>query len=179
MADAQIKEARRFKEEGNAFFKEKEYKKALHRYHSVLLYTNGLHLEGDESATNMDIATQMATTSADKVPKELSEDVRELQKSTWNNMTAVYLALDPPKNKKALEICQKILAIEPFNVKALFRCGQAQLRLGQIDEALENLKSAQTRCPSDRSISVELQKVHAALAAHKQREKEAFKRMFD
>jgi Flp pilus assembly protein TadD len=49
-----------------------------------------------------------------------------------------------------------VLATEPKNVKALFRRGKAQLRLGNTDGAAADLDAAHRLAPNDAGIGREL-----------------------
>jgi peptidyl-prolyl isomerase D len=64
------------------------------------------------------------------------------------------------------------------NVKALFRQGQAQLALNDLDGALWSLTNASQLEPNDVGIKKELAAVKKKIAERDDKEKKAYARMF-
>ncbi|KAJ1488988.1 hypothetical protein T484DRAFT_1781571 [Baffinella frigidus] len=72
------------------------------------------------------------------------------------NAAMCRLKLDQPK--RAIEACDKVLAIEKKNAKALFRKGSALRALGEFETAVEALQAASEIAPGDAGIKAELAK---------------------
>ncbi|CAD7932274.1 unnamed protein product [Amoebophrya sp. A120] len=106
----QVAQAKTYKDAGNDFFKNKQYRKALGRYHFVLLHVNGIHDpdEGNqgpkgpkattfgEEDSGMGIAKMMAEQSQskeEKLEKTSLEEIRLLKITTRVNMMTCLLLL--------------------------------------------------------------------------------------
>ncbi len=111
----------RLKDEGNIFFKNKDYKKAISKYVRVNLYLKGL-IE-DKSSAGQDPAMSMLT-------KRKKETLDADEKKTCNELQAVvYLNLAVSfhieKNfQKAIENAKKSIQYNP-TIKGYYRLGQS------------------------------------------------------
>merc|ERR1712048_994666 len=91
-------------------------------------------------------------------------------------MAACYLKL--AKHQKCIDSCTKALDHGQIS-KAYFRRGQANLHLGNLDEAKYDFEKARELEPNDAAITTELRRLQAAFKQHEQKEKAKFKGMFD
>ncbi|GMN53273.1 hypothetical protein TIFTF001_022410 [Ficus carica] len=66
---------------------------------------------------------------------------------------------------EASKLCTKVLEVDPFNIKALYRRSQAFLRISELEKAEEDIKRALTIDPNNRDVRL----VHKELK-NKQRE---------
>ncbi|KAL1744087.1 hypothetical protein HDZ31DRAFT_39491 [Schizophyllum fasciatum] len=73
------------------------------------------------------------------------------------NRAAAYLKLG--KLEDAERDCTSTLAIDPQNVKALFRRGQARQGVGKVDEAIKDFKAALRKEPNNDAVQQELAKI--------------------
>ncbi|KAL1753894.1 hypothetical protein FB107DRAFT_276295 [Schizophyllum commune] len=73
------------------------------------------------------------------------------------NRAAAYLKLG--KLEDAERDCTSTLAIDPQNVKALFRRGQARQGIGKLEDAIQDLKAALKREPNNDAVKQELAKI--------------------
>ncbi|KAL0064281.1 hypothetical protein AAF712_008725 [Marasmius tenuissimus] len=78
------------------------------------------------------------------------------------NRAAAYLKLG--KNEDASRDCTTVLSLNPSNVKALFRRGQARLDMDKIAEAREDFEAAEKIEPNNQSVKDELEKIRQKLA---------------
>ena len=73
--------------------------------------------------------------------KPIDEDtqrrVREAKAAVYNNLSACLMQQDEPRYDRALENISVVLEIEPNNVKANYRKGQALAQIGNHEGALE------------------------------------------
>ncbi|XP_051786527.1 inactive peptidyl-prolyl cis-trans isomerase FKBP6 isoform X2 [Erpetoichthys calabaricus] len=92
------------------------------------------------------------------------------------NLSVTYLRLICPT--KALRYGKMALTIDARNAKALFRCGQASLDLGDIESAKNFLIMAQTEKPFDPDINALLKNVVSCHREYAEKEKEMCVRMF-
>mmetsp|Transcript_29125 Transcript_29125/g.53139 ORF Transcript_29125/g.53139 Transcript_29125/m.53139 type:complete len:210 (+) Transcript_29125:75-704(+) len=171
---AQVQEAEGHKQRGNDFVKEKEYKKALGAYHKVFLYVNYLQLPGEKNEASS-YADLMGKNGQPQVPAELVEDVKRLKQSTSLNMALCYLKTT--QYQKCVDACTKALAGIQSS-KAYFRRGEAQLELGNLDEARQDLETAHGLEPESREIAALMQRLKKAEAQQHAKEKKCFAKMF-
>ncbi|XP_065588239.1 inactive peptidyl-prolyl cis-trans isomerase FKBP6 [Cyrtonyx montezumae] len=92
------------------------------------------------------------------------------------NLSVVYLKLERPA--QALIYGKKALEIDEGSVKALFRCGQACLRMLEFEKARDFLVRAQHREPFNQEINDELKKLACCYKDYLNNEKERCFRMF-
>eukprot|EP00440_Ansanella_granifera_P010482 gb/GFBE01011369.1/.p1 GENE.gb/GFBE01011369.1/~~gb/GFBE01011369.1/.p1 ORF type:complete len:214 (+),score=63.93 gb/GFBE01011369.1/:1-642(+) len=171
----QIKEAETYKQQGNARFKEQNFRGALGSYHKVFCYVNGLQLPGEKSEASQYAEMMGRSASGPSVPPEKVEEVRKLKQSTHLNMAACYLKVG--EHKKCIDACSKALAAGPLS-KAFFRRGQAHLELRNLDEAKMDFEQARALEPNDPAIEKELRRLKAAFSQHDAKEKKRYAKMF-
>eukprot|EP00741_Cyanophora_paradoxa_P022659 tig00021493_g21884.t1 len=164
-----IKKALELKEKGNALYKAGDVKGAVAAYHEIYMYVHGLTdapplaMFGGSSATLSDDSTKQ---------------VRDLKLSHHLNLSMCHLKLG--NWAKVIHNCDKALAIDPSNAKALFRRGKARLQEGperDCEKAREDLHAAAKLSPQDAEIRSELGKANEACRLNAQNAKETFKFM--
>jgi len=153
-AEKKIVKALGLKEEGNAFFKEKEYDKAIRSYRRGTVSLKGLN----NSNTGDD-------------------QVKTLLLGLQNNMAMIYAKQE--KYKQALDVTKKALEVDSENLKALFRKGQMQRLLGDYDAAKETLKVGLKVDPESKDIKKEMALLKKKVDDEKKRAKKAFGGAFD
>ena len=77
------------------------------------------------------------------------------------------IAITAPSPRRALEACDRALAIDESAGKAWFRRGQACMHLEQYPAAQKNLHRAATLLPSSKEVRDELSRCQAKLAERK------------
>mmetsp|Transcript_12983 Transcript_12983/g.16139 ORF Transcript_12983/g.16139 Transcript_12983/m.16139 type:complete len:190 (-) Transcript_12983:828-1397(-) len=144
-----IKEATKFKEEGNELFKQKEYKKAIRKYRTVFAYVNGLL---DSSHELAQYTAKKADGEADLLTKTQSETIKALKVSCYSNLAQCYLFLNKPEQCiKCCSDAEKILKDES-NAKILYRKGQAYMMVTDFEKAKPCLVSAIKLEPNNKSM---------------------------
>lgn len=95
------------------------------------------------------------------------------------NLANAYLKLHEPR--KALEAAERALLLDPASNKALFRRGQARLRIPPIDVdvARADLMAACKRDPQNRDIRNELERLKQVHATQKREEREKYGGIFE
>lgn len=131
-----IASAERFKMEGNEFFKTKNTKKAMGKYHRAILQLKGVG--SDEKMGSL--------LGADIQPKKLSADMEEkfikLKTDCYNNLAACLLQEKEPNYSKIVEYCEEVLLVSPVNAKAHHRKGVALYHLTNYEESMSSLLKA-------------------------------------
>lgn len=78
----------------------------------------------------------------------------------------------------AIKTCEKVLKLEPTNVKALFRRGQAYHRSSEFEKATADFQAVLQHDPSNADARTQLAAVQKSVADHKAKEKRMFAGLF-
>ena len=144
------------KEEGNEYFKQQNYKKALSCYAKVPLFLNGLLSEEDE------LSKYAQNNPEVMMNKEELDIVGSLKQTTYLNMSQIHIY-----NKqwsKALEKATKSLEIKETS-KGYFRRGTAALELNDLDLAGSDFKRVKEIEPDNAIVDQKIQLVNKKLSA--------------
>ncbi|OWF50396.1 tetratricopeptide repeat protein 9C-like [Mizuhopecten yessoensis] len=129
--EEKIRTAATFKADGNAFYKEKDIRKAIGKYHRAILQLKAVGSE-KKCAALMPVPVALSS-------QELSDDMKDLFTSLrvdcYNNLAACLLHQEATNYRKVLEYCDQVLEDQPSNSKARHRKGVALYHLKQYDEA--------------------------------------------
>ncbi|CAA7393804.1 unnamed protein product [Spirodela intermedia] len=123
-----IEAAGKLKESGNSLFKTGKYQRAAKRYEKAIEY-----ICDDESFSSGE--------------QKMSNDLRV---SCWLNNAACSLKLKDFQG--TIILCSKVLDVESYNVKALFRRAQAYLESSDLDLAELDMKKALEVDPQNRDV---------------------------
>ncbi|XP_022108900.1 inactive peptidyl-prolyl cis-trans isomerase FKBP6-like isoform X2 [Acanthaster planci] len=104
------------------------------------------------------------------------DEMRRVLLKLYLNMSICYIKQG--HYTRALSNCTKALEIDPDNIKALFRRGQALLRSGEFDQARHWLSKAQKISPKNSAIEAELRQLGKVKAKFEQLDKMMYSRMF-
>jgi tetratricopeptide (TPR) repeat protein len=132
-----LEQADVLKNEGNEFFKLKDYGKARSKYSRVFAYTKGIaagQIEaGDDSS---DVGAKIALKGL--VNEELKNRATNLERDVNNNMAMVYLY--EKKWPKVIEKATASIRIDP-SPKAYFRRGKAYSMKNNFEQAYKDFES--------------------------------------
>ncbi|CAO2815162.1 unnamed protein product [Amaranthus hypochondriacus] len=142
---------------GNEHFKKQDYKMALRKYRKALRYL-------DECWEK------------DGVDEEKSSALRKIKSQVFTNSSACKLKLGDLKG--ALLDTEFAMRDGEDNVKALFRQGQAQMALNDIDSAVASFRKALDLEPNDAGIKRELAIAKKKIADRRDQERKAYSKMF-
>ncbi|XP_042268926.1 FKBP prolyl isomerase 16 [Thunnus albacares] len=128
------------RERGNFHFQREEYSMAARAYCMAL-----------------DVLTTRSRDGNDGGVEAEEEEVHDYRVKCLNNLAASQLKLE--QYNEALHTSRDVLALEPNNVKALFRTGKLLSDMAEYKEAMEVLKKALKLEPATKAIHVELSKL--------------------
>ncbi|KAG0349355.1 cytochrome P450 monooxygenase 9 [Podila humilis] len=151
---AKLALANKKKELGNAEFKAGDNTKASQAYK-----------EGADLLQDMNDATE-----------EQRIESKQLRAILLSNLAAAYLKIK--ENAKALDACKSALAIQPSNVKVIYRQAQAYLGLSEFEEAKEAAQSGLAVAPGDATFTSLLSVISTKQAAFKKQQQAAYSKMF-
>ena len=151
----QIEHALMFKERAGQLFGQQRYKQAKRALKSAVAY-----LERQPNAT-----------------AEEHERANEIVLACQLNIAACALKLN--RNAAALEACDAALAIDPRNIKALFRRALACIQLCQWDEADSALRAAVAIDPNNAAVREEIRRMGVRRREHADKERAMFVSLFD
>lgn len=174
-AEGKLAYAQELKAQGNQFFMAGELKKAAKQYRTVFAFVNGLVSPNDDMAKYNSAGSDELTLTA-----EQGMESTALKVSCYSNLAAVHLKLGMPE--KAAGYCESALKIEPNNVKAMFRLGQAMLEWNKGEEALRVLVATAKLDPQNKAVRVKIDAAKMLRDAQKaeasDKQKELFKGAF-
>lgn len=154
------------KEFGNKAFKAGDVAAALDKYEKGLRYLNedpDLDAVGD-AAASADVKAKM---DAVRFTLNSNAALMNIKLSNWDSAASLATSALAVGGLKDAE-----------KAKALFRRGQAYLRLRDEDNAVADLTAANKLVPGDAAISKELADVQKSIAARVAKEKAAYKKFF-
>ncbi|MCL4122766.1 UNVERIFIED_CONTAM: hypothetical protein GTU68_041537, partial [Idotea baltica] len=153
--DEKLAQAKLFKLKGTEYFKQEKYRLAIKQYKKVtdyVQYDSGLSNEEKEESHSTLLAGHL-------------------------NLSMCHLKL---KNYMAVkEHATKVLEMDPNNVKAYFRRGQALLNLSDVDEAKNDFEKCLSLDPSNKAALHQVQLCVGKKKQQKQKEKNLYGGMFD
>jgi len=141
------------KEQGNNFFKEKDFDKAARSYRRGVNALKPLN---------------KANTGDDQV--------KALLVSLQTNLSMMCFKMS--KYKQSMTVAGNVLKIDAKNVKARYRRAVAHRKLGNTDEAREDLKEALKLDPSNTAVKKELLSVKKELETIKAAQKKGLQKAF-
>lgn len=168
---ALLEEAVQMKTEGNTFYREKNLRSAIRRYHSALLILRGLDSEVMSCVKGLGPAPQ-------PLSQEQETLMRNTQVDVYNNLAACLLQRETVNYGRVQEYSLRVLQWQPHNVKALYRAGVATLELGDAQMAKEYFTQALKEQPNDINVKKYLHKAEERLNQELQKEKAMYRGMF-
>ncbi|XP_041035427.1 tetratricopeptide repeat protein 9A-like [Carcharodon carcharias] len=167
-----IQKAVSFKTEGNQCYKDKKFREAIGKYHRALLQLKGIRIS---EASGAEVKT------LSKTHIRLTEEQKRLIESTeidcYDSLAACLLQAELVNYERVKEYCLKILGKHKDNFKAMYRAGIAFYHLGDCESALQYLKEAKDREPSDTNVFRYIQLTEIKMNRSNQREQEGSKEM--
>lgn len=145
--------ANALKEEGNNYFKEKEYEKASRSY---------------RRGTNTLKPLNRGNTG--------DEQVKVLLVSLQTNLSMMCLKIGKPK--QSVQVASAALEIDATNVKALYRRAVARRQIGDTDDAREDLRQALQQDPNNVAVKKELASLKKELEEAKKAQKKGLQKAF-
>ncbi|KAJ7532441.1 hypothetical protein O6H91_13G003500 [Diphasiastrum complanatum] len=142
---------------GNHCFKKGDYKMALRKYRKAMRY--------------LDVCWEK-----EEIDEDRSNSFRKTKSLILTNSAACKLKIGDAKG--ALMDTEYAMTNGETNVKALFRQGQAYHALNDLDAAVASLTKASELEPNDGGIKKELASVKKKIAERRDKERQAYSKMF-
>ncbi|XP_067413932.1 tetratricopeptide repeat protein 9A [Emydura macquarii macquarii] len=156
-----------FKSQGAQCYKDKKFREAIGKYHRALLELKGLPPPPEPEPEPGSSASPGALTA------EQRRSAETIEIDCYNSLAACLLQAELVNYERVKEYCLKVLKKEGENFKALYRSGVAFYHLGDFNKALDYLKEARSRQPTDTNVIRYIQLTEMKLSRCSQREKEA------
>lgn len=175
-----IDRAKGYKDEGNEYFKNGKFKKAIVYYSRALAFTKGL----PGRTGGMDEMSRMASNASNQSAPQISQEdnalVEELEVVLKNNIATCYIKLEDPEN--AMKAANEALALRPKHWKSVLRKGEAKTLYGDYESAISLLTEALSLAPDEASSKAILKSRDNATKLDKnatKKQKTAFKGLFE
>uniref|UniRef100_A0A3Q3VP60 Uncharacterized protein n=1 Tax=Mola mola TaxID=94237 RepID=A0A3Q3VP60_MOLML len=168
---ATLELATQLKTEGNNFYREKNIRSAIGRYHRSLLVLRGL---------DSDVLSSVKGFGPETPPLSPEQEaaLRNTQVDCYNNLAACLLQKQSVDYTRVREYSLRVLQWRPGDVKALYRAGVATLEMGDAQTAKEYLTKACSEQPNDANVRKYLQKAQKKLNEELQNERAMYRGMF-
>ncbi|KAM8732727.1 tetratricopeptide repeat protein 9C isoform 1-T4 [Acanthopagrus schlegelii] len=166
-----LEDAAQMKTEGNAFYREKNIRSAIGRYHRALLVLRGLDSEVMTSMKGFGHEMPALT-------PEQEATLRNTQVDCYNNLAACLLQKQSVDYARVREYSLRVLQWRPGDVKALYRAGVATLEMGDAQTAKQYLTQACGVQPNDANVRKHLQRAEEKLNRELQKERAMYRGMF-
>ncbi|KAJ6404965.1 hypothetical protein OIU84_013024 [Salix udensis] len=150
-----IKAAETKKEEGNLLFKSGKYLRAGKKYDKAASYVGEEEVFGDDE----------------------QKLVTALRVTCWLNKAACSLKLNDFKG--AIKLCSKVLDIEFYNIKALYRRAQALIEAADLVSADMDIKKALEVDPRNREVKLIQKTLKQLQAESNKRDAKLYSNMFE
>ncbi|KAI8051481.1 hypothetical protein BDF22DRAFT_690923 [Syncephalis plumigaleata] len=124
-----IAQAEALKNKGNTCFKQDDRKEALRHYHEAIMYIHGLNMSQNNFIPTR--ASDVAITEEQKIA------VDSLMTSIYGNIAACHLK--DSNWQQVIKYSSKALEKDVENLKARIRRVNAQLSIGALDKAADDL----------------------------------------
>lgn len=171
-ATESLTKAKELKEKGTNYFKDGKFKMALKFYGKCLNFLSncGKYFCGHLNSL----------THSFKILKHVDAKVEGEARTT---QIAIHLnkALCQQKLNDLDEVkhsCNEVLSLDPNNVKALFRRGQAYFTLGEIENALADFEDCRRVEPANKAAQNQMTICKQKLKEYHEQEKRRYKNMF-
>lgn len=158
------------KTEGNAFYREKNIRSAIGRYHRALLVLRGLDAE-----------VMSVKGFGPEIPALTPEQealLRNTQVDCYNNLAACLLQKQSVDYSRVRDYSLRVLQWRPGDVKALYRAGVATLEMGDAQTAKQYLTQACREQPNDTNVRKHLQRAEEKLNQEIEKERAMYRGMF-
>ncbi|KAJ3355744.1 hypothetical protein HDU83_002749 [Entophlyctis luteolus] len=144
---------------------------AMRRYHEAVNYFTGLD--------NSQVPGMMPATlkQAPTLSEAEKSDVEQNLVACYNNMAACQVRLE--RWDRVVANADQALKRSPNNAKALFRRGQAYLKLGELLKAEKDLKQASNLAPGDAGVAAELATLARINAEYDKKQRKEWAGLFD
>ncbi|XP_023144903.2 tetratricopeptide repeat protein 9C [Amphiprion ocellaris] len=166
-----LEEAAQMKTEGNSFYREKNIRSAIGRYHRALLVLRSLDSEVMKSVKGFGPERPALTPEQEAL-------LRSTQVDCYNNLAACLLQRQSVDYARVREYSLLVLQWRPGDVKALYRAGVATLEMGDAQTAKQYLAQASREQPNDANVRRHLQRAEEKLKQELQKEKAMYRGMF-
>ncbi|XP_059201599.1 tetratricopeptide repeat protein 9C [Centropristis striata] len=166
-----LEEAAQMKTEGNAFYREKNIRSAIGRYHRALMVLRGLDPEVMASVKGFGPEIPALTPQQEAF-------LRNTQVDCYNNLAACLLQRQSVDYARVRDYSLRALQWRPGDVKALYRAGVATLEVGDAETAKQYLTQACREQPNDANVRRHLQRAEEKLNQELQKERAMYRGMF-
>mmetsp|Transcript_1198 Transcript_1198/g.3063 ORF Transcript_1198/g.3063 Transcript_1198/m.3063 type:complete len:739 (+) Transcript_1198:65-2281(+) len=166
-----IRLAQKNKDEGNDMFKAQKFDDAVRRYKKAID-----HVSRPEVVSNM-------------TPEE-TEEAKKIKVSCHLNSAQCYIKAGEaatqaggknaaePFYKKARTSCDDVLELDASSIKAMFRRSLCQEKLGELEEALKDIKKGLVVSPEDGDLKKAQDRLQKLMNKQKEGQKKVFSKMF-
>jgi len=162
------------KEMGTGYFKKAQFELAVKKYQQIVEY-----LEDEDSASfSGDSDDEIKEPAAEKEKEEVDEaKTQSLLLAAHSNQALCYLKLS--KGLEAAKACEAALKLDPQNVKALFRRGQASEQQQEYEQAVGHFQAVLAVEPKNGAAAQQIRVCQNQAKKFKAAQKKRYANMFE
>ena len=128
-----LDKALEYKDIGNSFYKEGNFKNAARNYHRAILYLKGI--DTDLHGTPAFLQAASVDLNHEKhIDKDTENKCIQTNISVYNNLCACLLAQPDASSERIKELAEIVIELDGNSEKAWYRRGQACVRLKDFDK---------------------------------------------
>eukprot|EP00040_Diaphanoeca_grandis_P044750 m.13435 g.13435 ORF g.13435 m.13435 type:complete len:207 (-) comp9730_c0_seq1:36-656(-) len=143
-AKSQLAIAIKLKEEGTEFYKAKDFKKAMRKYHQGHLYSKGI---GASAQDALGMLGGGGGTPSASLPKALQQEVQETHIALLNNIAAIHF--NNKNYERAVTYTTDAIKKDAKNLKALLRRGRSNWALNKLQTAESDINAVLVLDPTN------------------------------
>jgi len=176
--DEKLETAMQFKESGNKFYKEGNFKAAAGKYHRAILYMKGIDNDLHGTPAFLQSAS-VDPNHAKHINKDVEQKCIETNISVYNNLCACLLQQPDSSAERIKELAEVVIELDKFNEKAWYRHGQGCVRLKDFELARESFaKVADLSAGKNKDVGKWLRQCDQELEKRRSKEKKMYQEMF-
>jgi len=176
--EEKLAKAVEFKELGNQFHKDGNYKAAAGKYHRAILYMKAIDNDLHGTPAFLQSAS-VDPNHAKHIKKEVEQQCIQTNISVYNNLCACLLKQPESSAERIKELAEVVIELDKSNEKAWFRHGQGCVRLKDFETARESfVKVSELSGGKNKEVGKWLKQCDKELELRRSKEKKMYQEMF-
>jgi len=176
--EEKLAKAVEFKDLGNKFYKDGNYKAAAGKYHRAILYMKAIDNDLHGTPAFLQSAS-VDPNHAKHIKKEVEQQCIQTNISVYNNLCACLLQQPESSAERIKELAEVVIELDKSNEKAWYRHGQGCVRLKDFETARESfVKVSELSGGKNKDVGKWLRQCDKELEMRRSKEKKMYQEMF-
>jgi len=176
--EEKLAKAVEFKDLGNQFYKDGNFKAAAGKYHRAILYMKAIDNDLHGTPAFLQSAS-VDPNHAKHIKKEVEQQCIQTNISVYNNLCACLLQQPESSAERIKELAEVVIELDKSNEKAWYRHGQGCVRLKDFETARESfVKVSELSGGKNKEVGKWLRQCDKELEMRRSKEKKMYQEMF-